>query len=80
MPNIYSIGMICFYSLVITANIKIVIISNNFSINSILTLIFSVCCFPFIYFIVESMDSFDIYGAYSNVTNQLIKFMTLWVI
>ena len=71
LPNLYAVGMVCFGALTLVSNAKILIISKNYSILSILLLLGSVLSYPLIYWAWNSSDLVDAHGTYDVVSGNM---------
>ena len=80
LPNLYAVGMVCFGSLILVANCKILIISKNYSVLSILFLVFSILSYPLIYWAWNSSDLVDAHGTYDAVSGNSQTYVVLFAI
>ena len=80
LPNLYAVGMVCFGSLILVANAKILIISKNYSLLSFLLLFGSVFSYPLIYWGWNSSDLVDAHGTYDTVSSNLQTYVVLLAI
>jgi len=80
MPNIIAIGLICLFSVVITANINIFIISNTISLLLVLTVFISILLFPFIWYLQSASDEYDIYGSYQHIMGKKAVFFEMLLV